>query len=194
MFEHSLKNAYIGEVYEYSYDFRNKSTSQITADGWNIAANHIQLWANWISGNSSTEWKVKKTVNLLWAERCILKTNLYISWWSWQRWWISPWFANAQGSFRANWMGNWPWFWLQLNLVSWTAWSQFNETVALNWQYTSTLEVDLVNNKASVTLDGVWTITNNNPDLTTFLSEQFLSITVTYWNSWVQDIKVTIEY
>lgn len=36
--ETELKNAYIGGVYEYTYDFRNKSTSQITADGWSYSA------------------------------------------------------------------------------------------------------------------------------------------------------------
>ena len=28
LIEHELKNAYIGEVYEYSYDFRNKIDGQ----------------------------------------------------------------------------------------------------------------------------------------------------------------------
>ncbi len=31
-----LKNAYIGEVYEYSYDFRNKSSTILTNDGWTV--------------------------------------------------------------------------------------------------------------------------------------------------------------
>jgi hypothetical protein len=36
MFQHELKNDYIGEykVYEYSYDFRNKTTTQLANDGW----------------------------------------------------------------------------------------------------------------------------------------------------------------
>jgi hypothetical protein len=38
MFHHELKNAYIGGYYEYSYDFRNSSTSQITSDGWSYSA------------------------------------------------------------------------------------------------------------------------------------------------------------
>lgn len=35
--EKELKNAYIGEVYEYSYDFRGKSTTILTNDGWTNA-------------------------------------------------------------------------------------------------------------------------------------------------------------
>ena len=31
-----LKNAYIGEVYEYSYDFRNKSSTILTNDWWSV--------------------------------------------------------------------------------------------------------------------------------------------------------------
>ena len=32
----TLKNAYIGEVYEYSYDFRNKTNSQLQTDWWTL--------------------------------------------------------------------------------------------------------------------------------------------------------------
>ena len=35
--ENKLKNAYIGEVYEYSYDFRGKSNSQLQADWWTLS-------------------------------------------------------------------------------------------------------------------------------------------------------------
>ena len=36
--EKELKNAYIGGHYEYSYDFRGKTTSQATADGWTLGS------------------------------------------------------------------------------------------------------------------------------------------------------------
>jgi predicted membrane-bound spermidine synthase len=34
-----LKNDYIGKVYEYSYDFRNKTTTQVQNDGWFVYDN-----------------------------------------------------------------------------------------------------------------------------------------------------------
>jgi hypothetical protein len=39
LIEHELKNDYIGEVYEYSYDFRGKSVAKMQSDGWNIFLN-----------------------------------------------------------------------------------------------------------------------------------------------------------
>ena len=51
MFEHSLKNAYIGGVYEYSYDFRNKSTSQITADGWIVVSWTPSTSSDWLKSS-----------------------------------------------------------------------------------------------------------------------------------------------
>jgi len=44
-----LKNAYIGEVYEYSYDFRGKSISTIKNDWWNFI-----LWES--SASSTSDW------------------------------------------------------------------------------------------------------------------------------------------
>lgn len=53
LFPHSLQNAYIGEVYEYSYDFRNKTLSQIQADGFSVWEWTVKLNANGISSNTS---------------------------------------------------------------------------------------------------------------------------------------------
>lgn len=42
-----LKNAYIGEVYDYSYDFRGKTTSQATADGRTLGSG-VSIDTNWL--------------------------------------------------------------------------------------------------------------------------------------------------
>ena len=53
MFEHSLKNAYIGEVYDYSYDFRNKTTANLTADWFSVYEWTWKVNSSWLSSNSS---------------------------------------------------------------------------------------------------------------------------------------------
>ena len=50
-----LKNDYIGEVFEYSYDFRGKSVAKMQSDGWNIFlnSNYAIFNSNWINTNST---------------------------------------------------------------------------------------------------------------------------------------------
>lgn len=45
-----MKNAYIGEVFEYSYDFRNKTISQLESDGWDFFYNksYASGTADWV--------------------------------------------------------------------------------------------------------------------------------------------------
>ena len=86
--ESSLKNAYIGEVYEYSYDFRNKSSTILTNDWWTVGAN-TTIDSNGIisSSYSSTThliWKsianAKKMVLTCWLYNAI---NMNSSYWLW---------------------------------------------------------------------------------------------------------------
>ena len=65
-----LKNAYIGEYkgFEYSYDFRNKTTSQVTADGWVIRQWWCSFNSYWVRNNSS-DWKLKMTNKVVWLQQ-----------------------------------------------------------------------------------------------------------------------------
>ena len=46
-----LKNDYIGGVYEYSYDFRGKSSTILTNDGWTVGSWYT-FDANWIGSSN----------------------------------------------------------------------------------------------------------------------------------------------
>jgi len=63
--EKILKNAYIGEVYKYSYDFRNKTVSQITADGWTYTNTPLfdSDWMYYSTWNSVLD----KTIQQIWT-------------------------------------------------------------------------------------------------------------------------------
>ena len=79
-YEHELKNAYIGGYYEYSYDFRNKSTSQITADGWTYDNapsfnSDGMYYNNWPSRNTKI-----LNYNISSAKKITLKANFKITW------------------------------------------------------------------------------------------------------------------
>lgn len=76
MFEHELKNAYIGEVYEYSYDFRNKSSTILTNDWWTVGS-----WTT-IDSNGITSSGYSSTTHLIWhsitnAKKLIMTCWLY---------------------------------------------------------------------------------------------------------------------
>ena len=66
MFEHELKNAYIWEVYEYSYDFRNKTLAQIQTDWWNMFMNssYAIFNSNWLN-TSNKEYSVMAKIENL---------------------------------------------------------------------------------------------------------------------------------
>ena len=61
-----LKNDYIGEVFEYSYDFRGKSVAKMQSDGWNIFlnSNYAIFNSNWINTNSTNNAIMAKIENL----------------------------------------------------------------------------------------------------------------------------------
>ena len=78
-----LKNAYIGEVYEYSYDFRGKTISQIKADGWTFFYNAGDEAVNsyWLSVTSNFGDSVMaKIENLSWKLTNAKKITIALSW------------------------------------------------------------------------------------------------------------------
>ena len=70
-------------TFEYSYDFRNKSTSQIATDGWTNTSS-LLTWAYWVSANSWTA--IDNSISWLWtvmatANKLRIEMTTYNSWW-----------------------------------------------------------------------------------------------------------------
>lgn len=65
-----LKNDYIGEVYEYSYDFRNKTASQITSDGWTYTNTPLfdSDWMYYSTWNSILD----TTISQIWTHNKVI--------------------------------------------------------------------------------------------------------------------------
>jgi hypothetical protein len=76
LYEHPLKNAYIGGYYEYSYDFRNKTTSQVQTDWWTIGS-WVSFDSNWAYSStwSSTTKAIPFSIEN--AKKIILTAWLY---------------------------------------------------------------------------------------------------------------------
>lgn len=77
MFEHPLKNAYIGEYYEYNYDFSNKSVALMQADGWTFSST-----SNWTFSSDgidcSSQQRAFLTLDVLSEAKKITIENVYV--------------------------------------------------------------------------------------------------------------------
>lgn len=101
--ETELKNAYIGGLYKYSYDFRNKTISGFAADGWTYDDTKVPSFdSNWIyytEMTSTTSSGIELNYNLASAQKITLITSFVItdSTTHLAAWWIAP-FSWASGS------------------------------------------------------------------------------------------------
>ena len=135
-----LKNAYIGEVYEYSYDFSNKTQATITADWWtfwntsNFSSNSDGISWNPIrvgydisqyvpTANKITMSFVCSLYNSAAAWLRLIKANGDYTWFTWL--FVTTWSSNYRTP-----------------SIYWTSWT--NVTPYSNWVYTNTVELDFV--------------------------------------------------
>jgi len=202
----SLKNAYIGEVYEYSYDFRNKTLAQIQADGWTywwsntptINSNWISIpiwWNNswsklyrspsWLTSKLSTAKKITlEMISNIWAVSSPINNDcvLYLAW-------------------PSSYTSNWTWFgwgntdsWFQrFTRVLWTDLYRWTYSTP-SWEYTQTVTIDLINktmrNIVSNVLDKTNTITD--AQISTIRTLKYLRLWAGY-NRYVKTVSITIE-
>ena len=159
MFEHELKNAYIGEVYEYSYDFRGKTSSNLTADGWTIVKGTPTLNTYWISGS---DIRLTRGIDVSNAKKITISIYGTLSSANSFAWGIAK-------SVTTSWSVGWTWSFMssesngrQINIY-WTS-TEFSWISA--WTYTQTATFDLENKtwKLSTTwkTDQTWTLTDTD--------------------------------
>lgn len=154
-----LKNAYIGGVYEYSYDFRGKTKTQVTNDWWSAWTwdSWTSCWSNWLYQTSNQSWwrLIRQfNVDMSNAKKITMSAQIYAS--NTSSWWCT--WSIATSSARANntavYIGN-----DAKNMqVAWTV-TTINPTLSLNtykWEYI----IDLENKTATVTFLTWSTYTN----------------------------------
>lgn len=152
-----LKNAYIGGVYEYSYDFRSKTTSQITSDGWTVIQWTPSFSSYWVR-NSGSDRMVKMVNNVQWlgtkmttCKKLIVEFTRYTTWEAAFSWTLAHYSwgttSNGTGIYQDNRLGD-IWFsfaWSRIATLSGTV----SWTVKFKWEY------DLVNKTAEISWNGV---------------------------------------
>ena len=187
--EKILKNAYIGEVYEYSYDFRNKTLAQIQADGFSVWEWTVKLNANWLASNSSSARVIvnKSLPSLSNAKRITISQTSIV---------------NRTCAVRLNWTwrtystGIYLWAYQGIQMVS-IANNNTQYSWLSAWTYTQTWVFDLANKVA--TLSCTW-----KSEQTKSITDTEISNIITYVNnieifvefdtSYIQAINIVIEY
>lgn len=195
LWEHKLKNAYIGEVYEYSYDFKNKSSTDLSNAGWSYTWT-LETGANWVTAPNRYDIQLYKTFDFSNANRINITATTQ---WStndsiWRH--ISFWCGDT----ASNWVR------LLLSSVNYST-SRINVDVNGTqtlwtdlWNigtstYTSTLVIDLVNKTVNWTIPWLWTstLTLSDAQVTMIRWLPYLWLYTTQHTFYMQDISITIE-
>ena len=161
--ETELKNAYIGGVYEYSYDFVGKTISQIANDWWQWTS----WWTNTSDGIYRNSWGNPMYISLAWmhtalatATKVTMKIWVYVTKWTWTRdvacrvW--DSWKANAYFWVYFGWQNT------DNNFAGTSGWTTYSYT----WATVFTLIYDLVNKTLSISSTDGNSITPNTYSLT----------------------------
>lgn len=195
-------------TFEYSYDFRNKSWTQVQNDWWTL----IQ-WTSWTTINSNginfpTRWqwtsnkvRISYPIVLTWAKKITMEMTYYWvadSWWnsfdyttrsssSFDDWWTSmAWWTTTAGWYVSRWSGS------SRNL------SLRYDNSPVTWTYTSTATFDLTTKAMTFQRNWLsqltWTIPDG--DISTIRSMDILAVNWWHdiWTIQLRTIYIKIEY
>ena len=196
-----LKNAYIGEVYEYSYDFRNKTESQIINDGWTKAWGSLTTWSSWISSPSGYDFTLTYPIDLSSANKITLNADA-----SYNRNYggyavvfgvqesVSDYRSNNIAMFYCASSTGYNWTNVRLaqswNIIGWT-----NIGDIWTWAKSPTIEIDLQNK--TITWKIAWfnnsTLSLSDAQVSLIRSLGALFVYTTQNTFYIQTISVTIE-
>lgn len=152
-----LKNAYIGEVYEYSYDFRNSNQAAVIAEWWNIISGTPSFNSNGIYWSNvrvhksipslNATSKIKLTCNYInnssnnWSAYGL--SEEYKTWYKGNLWgnYLATSGCNRfvwQTSINYSWV-SWTWSW-EMNIDLWAKTAVFTNSLYNSWaEQTKTL-------------------------------------------------------
>jgi hypothetical protein len=178
--------------YEYSYDFRNKSTTILTNDGWTVGANTT------IDSNGIASSSYSSTTHLIWKSIVNIKRMTLTAWLynantmnsSYGLWSTTSAVGTHYVSFYCNWTNSWN----NELALDWTRVQQFEQTEP-SWQSEWTWIFDFENLTYNFTYSWVtksWTMTQTQAD-NIRNNNTALRIASQYWTGRIQYIKIIVE-
>lgn len=190
-----LKNDYIGEVYEYSYDFRNKTLSQVQNDWWTF-----QEWSGTVAFNSnwvylrSTSYNLRmRNVKGPWTNANKITMTMTATVWTWS------------ATFKLSTSNNADTNTTSINIDSnrnkqelIIYWNWYSFSWLSSWTYTQKVVLDLVNKTYTLSCtwksDNTWSITDEQ---IAWIKANAKTVWVYIWKSStgtvIRDIKILVE-
>ena len=207
MFEHSIKNLYIGKVYEYSYDFRNSSVSAVQNEWWTISnTSTLNFWSNWMRATNNTNSTLTKSANLTNANKIQITANVNLTTWD-KTWAIVTWmclntswdnnfalwriWASTYISRIIDNIGNYQWNWSD-NYYSWTG-TSWSQTLKIVYDLgAKTMTSYRILNWAEISK----TSTLSDTQVSNIKACQYWRIELDAWTWWayISDIDILVEY
>lgn len=194
--ELAMQNAYIGEVYEYSYTFKWKTAAQIWNE-WTTQVWQIYTDSNWATGANGVEMVITKNIpSISEARKIIIKYTSVIN--VNTRWactiWITRWTWWGTGS--AWWEVEWSQYnWLWVIFYDWAEYHWNIVWYASVWTYNPTIIIDLENKSITQEIswynNSVFTLTDSQ--ISTLRQFYQLSVYTSQNSSTISDISIIIE-
>ena len=194
--ETELKNAYIGGLYKYSYDFRNKTISGFAADGWTYDDTKVPSfdsdWIYYTVTNATTSTGIELNYDLTSAKKITFYTSFVIT--------------NSTTHLAGWWIGSSSWTYLSwimlMNILG-----AHNQEIRINgssvsttsvsvstWTYTETIEYNLTNH--TYTYSGCypasWYLTDEQ--ISWIKNNNWITVAVGGGGIRVSTVDLTIEY
>ena len=191
-FEHELKNAYIGGVYEYNFDFTTKSWADRIAEGWQNTTN-CSISSSWLTSSSS--WSsVYCDVN--WLDTALTNSTILRAEFVWYKaatWNTTQrnfWWSKADGT-------NWTWMYWDGSVNQFSVgWTQYLNTTISSpvGTYTSTLTMDLLTWATTYATPNLWTwtYTVSSSDIDKMRQATRLRIAVSS-NSYIRSVSLFVS-
>jgi hypothetical protein len=195
--ELAMKNAYIGEVYEYSYTFKWKTATEIWND-WALSVWTIQTNSDWVCWSSNTDCNIKVDIpSLATAKKITISWTVVVN--------NAPYTAASIGIWAGSWWGTS----LARYDIEWSVYdglviSYYDGSFHLGNKvgnasvgtFNPTLTIDLVNKTMVWTLS--WfsnsTLTLTDAYINNIRQMTYLLAYVSVNTSALSDISITIEY
>ena len=191
--EKELKNAYIGEVYEYSYTFKWKTAAEIWNE-WDLLVGSIRVNSEWLS----QECRIKKDISQIAdAKRIIITSNnvcyntrsaTTIGIWTGTGWGNGGVYYNQTGSNFS---------WIQALIVY--NGSEYKGSAVWylsTWTYNPTVTIDLENK--TIVWELSWynnsTVSLTDAQVSAIKQYPYLFVYTSQNNAAISDVSITIEY
>lgn len=160
-----LKNAYIGEVHEYSYDFRDTTISSMQSEGWIFwSTSWVTINSSWIAFNPFNYAYIKPN----WLSNLLSNASkITIEWYFHNAGTTRTTDSDTQFLIATNWTSNITWYFGNCKIIACRVYGtniKYDTYTIPAWEYTSTVTIDFVNKTIRLVygtiVDQNWSLTD----------------------------------